>query len=243
MTFENLLSELNFHQETEQAIAQKIKRDEKNIAEISQTAYQGENFEFALLKRKPFTRLVAISYLLLSKFEEYKAKQIPDQIILDTIRDLSLRAALYHAQTGKPGISKADVIWFRHLMNISIFKIGSLQFQPFQMICMDEETIGESYMTFTQAQKQALPAGSPVLNCHIQHGADLTPKAVDESFHEAKTFFANHYPQESFQAFLCYSWLLYPPMQEHLSPHSNIRHFANKFRVIADCPESEQAMT
>ncbi len=52
-------------------------------------------------------------------------------------------------------------------MNVSIFKISSLQFQPFEMIYLDEETIGEPYMAFTKEQKESLPNGLPVINCHI----------------------------------------------------------------------------
>ena len=39
-------------------------------------------------------------------------------------------------------------------LNVVIFKIGSLQFQPFEMIYLDEETIGEPYMTFSKEQKE-----------------------------------------------------------------------------------------
>lgn len=85
------------------------------------------------------------------------------------------------------------MIWFRHIMSVAIFKIGSLQFQPFKMIYLDEETIGEPYMSFMAEQKKALPAGSPVLNCHIQQGADLRPESVNLSFKMAKAFFAEYF--------------------------------------------------
>ncbi len=126
-------------------------------------------------------------------------------------------------------------------MNVAIFKIGSLQFQPFKMIYLDEETIGEPYMSFTAEQKKALPAGSPVLNCHIQQGADLRPESVNLSFKMAKEFFAEYFPKEQYKAFLCYSWMLYPPMQMYLSGNSNIRQFAGNFCIIGDCSDSAQA--
>lgn len=46
-------------------------------------------------------------------------------------------------------------------MNVAIFKVGSLQFQPFKMIYLDEETIGEPYMSFTAEQKKLCPQVLP----------------------------------------------------------------------------------
>jgi hypothetical protein len=35
--------------------------------------------------------------------------------------------------------------------------------------------------------------------------------------------------------------MLYPPMLEKLSEKSNIKQFADKFAIIGDCPDPEQA--
>lgn len=242
MTLETMMSELHYTNDIEQAILRKIRNDEKLINEISETAYYGEDFNFALCMRMPLTRLAVVTYLLLRKYDDYKAKGISESIIFDTFRDVSLRAKLYYKKTGKAGISKEDVIWFRHIMNVAIFKIGSLQFQPFEMIYLDEETIGEPYMVFTKEQKETLPTGTPVINCHIQQGADLSPEAVKASFQSAKRFFSTHYPTVQYKAFLCYSWLLYPPMVKNLAEKSNIKQFAADFSIIGACDDSEQAI-
>lgn len=241
MTLETMLSELRYPDGIRYAVSQKIRRDEKTIAEIAKSAYLGEDYNFALCGRMPLTRLAVVTYLLLCKYDDYKAKGIPDEVIFDTFRDVALRATLYYEKTGKVGISKGDVIWFRHIMNGVIFKIGSLQFQCFEMIYLDEETIGEPYMTFTKEQKENLPTGTPVINCHIQQGADLRPDAVEESFQRAKRFFSTHYPAK-YKAFLCYSWLLYPPMVKCLSQKSNIKRFADRFTILGDINDSEQAV-
>ena len=241
MTLETMLSELRYTSDIEQAVLWKIRKDEKLIDSIADTAYLGEDFNFALCKRMPLTRLAVVTYLLLRKYDDYKAKEIPDSIIFDTFQDVSLRAKLYHEKTGKVGIAKGDVIWFRHIMNVAVFKIGALQFQPFEMIYLDEEAIGEPYIVFTKEQKEALPAGAPVINCHIQQDADLSPEAVEASFHSARQFFSTHFSVQ-FKAFLCYSWLLYPPMVKRLSPKSNIKQFAANFTVIGACDDSEQAI-
>lgn len=241
MNLETIISELHYKKDIEQAVLQKIRKSENEIKKIAETAYHGEDFKFALCGRRPLTRLAVATYLLLRKYDDYKSKEIPDSIIFDTFRDVSLRAKLYYEKTGKIGISKEDVIWFRHIMNVAIFKIGALQFQPFEMIYLDEETIGEPYITFTKEQKEALPPQTPVINCHIQQDADLGPKAVKASFHSAKQFFLTHFSAQ-YKAFLCYSWLLYPPMVKHLSQKSNIKQFAENFTIIGACDDSEQAI-
>lgn len=241
MTLEAIMSELHYTNNIEKAVLRKIRKDEQLIDEIAETACHGEDFDLALCKRMPLTRLSVVTVLLLRKYDDYKAKGISDRIIFDTFRDVSLRAKLYYKKTGKVGISKGDVIWFRHIMNVNIFKIGALQFQPFEMLYLDEETIGEPYMVFANEQKEALATGTPVINCHIQQGADLRPEAVEASFQSAKRFFSTHFPAVPYKAFLCYSWLLYPPMVERLSEKSNIRQFAANFSIIGACDDSEQA--
>lgn len=242
MTLETMMSELHYTNDIEQTILRKIRKDEKLIDEIAETAYLGKDLNFNLCKCTPLTRLSVITYLLLCKYDDYKAKGISDSIIFDTFRDVSLRAKLYYKKTGKVGISKEDVIWFRHIMNVVIFKIGALQFQLFEMIYLDEETIGEPYMTFTKEQKEVLPTGTPVINCHIQQDANLNPEAVEASFQSSKCFFSTHFPAVQYKAFLCYSWLLYPPMVKHLLGKSNIKQFAANFSIIGVCDDSEQAI-
>ena len=241
MTLETLLPQLEFNSIIEDAVKQKIIKSRRQIEVIAETAYNSDNFDFPLCKRMPLTRLVVVVYLLSQKFAEYKAIGTTDDIILDTFRDVSLRANLYYKQNGKIGISKDDVIWFRHIMNVHIFKIGVLQYQTFNMIYLDEETIGEPYMVFTQEQKLALPNGSPVINCHIQKGANIRAALVNESIDQAKVFFKDCFPSIEYKAFLCYSWLLYPPMLNMLSENSNIKQFAKCFSIVGECNDSEQA--
>ena len=241
MTIETLLPQLEFNSVIEDAVKQKIIKSRRQIEVIAETAYSSDNFAFPLCKRMPLTRLVVVVYLLSQKYADYKAIGVTDEIILNTFRDVSLRANLYYKQNGKIGISKDDVIWFRHIMNVDIFKIGVLQYQTFNMIYLDEETIGEPYMVFTQEQKLALPTGSPVINCHIQKGANISATSVNKSIDQAKMFFKDCFPSIEYKAFLCYSWLLYPPMLNMLSENSNIKQFAKCFSIIGECNDSEQA--
>lgn len=241
MTLEKVLSKLKFECIIEDVVSRKITKDIRLIEEIAETAYSSDDISFPLCQRMPLTRLAVVTYLLTQKYTEYKDIGISDDIIWDTFCDVSLRADLYYKQNGKIGISKDDVIWFRHIMNVSIFKIGALQYQNFEMIYLDEASIGEEYMVFTEDQKGILPNGSPVINCHIQRNADISAASVENSLERAKVFFTEYFPSIRYKAFLCYSWLLYPPMLKRLSDKSNIKQFAEHFSIISSCNDSTQA--
>ncbi|MBR5962392.1 MAG: hypothetical protein IKZ98_15515 [Clostridia bacterium] len=60
-------------------------------------------------------------------------------------------------------------------------------------------------------------------------------------FDRPKRFFKTHFSEKQFLAFLCYSWLLYPPMTKQLSMQSNIRLFSKRFSIIGSCDDSTQA--
>lgn len=241
MTLEILLSQLQFDPAVKEAAEQKITKNRRQIESIAETAYAGSDFNFPLCKRMPLTRLAAVVWLLTQKYDEYQSIGVPSDIIWDTFRDVSLRANLHHKHRGQIGISKDDVIWFRHIMNVHIFKIGALQYQKFNMVYLDEETIGEPYMVFSKEQKSSLPPGSPVINCHIQKGANIRADLVKESMERAGAFFDERFPTVPYRAFLCYSWLLYPPMLKMLSEESNIKRFAERFSIIGTCSDSAQA--
>ena len=230
---------LNLSPETEKAVISALSM--KNFAEICNNAYSGEAPDYPILSRKPLTRLSAVVGLLCGKYEDYKSLGVPEKVIEETFRDVSLRARIYEKKTGKPGISKEDALWFRHIINCKIFKIGVLQFQPFEMIYLDEEFLGEPYMEFSKEQKEKLPSGAHVINCHIQCGANLSTEEIKASFADAQALFKKIYPETKFKAFLCYSWLLYPDMINILPENSNIKAFAKNFEIIGKIQDREQA--
>ncbi|MBQ6876771.1 MAG: DUF5596 domain-containing protein [Oscillospiraceae bacterium] len=239
MEQQKILEILKLSPKTEKAVISIFSK--KQFADICKTAYSGEAPNFPLLKRKPLTRLAVVVGLLCEKYEDYKSLGITENIIAETFRDVKLRAELYEKKIGKPGISRDDVIWFRHIMNINIFKVGVLQFQTFKMVYLDEDFLGETYMVFAKQQKLKLPPGTNVINCHIQQGADLSTEAVNKSFSDAQAFFQKIFPETIFKAFLCYSWLLYPDMIKMLPKTSNIKALAGNFEIIGKVQDSDQA--
>ena len=98
MILETLLPQLEFQSNIEDAVKQKMIKSRRQVEEIAATAYSSNDFDFLLRKRMPLTRLVVVIYLLTQKYVEYKAIGVTDEIILDTFRDVSLRANLYYKQ-------------------------------------------------------------------------------------------------------------------------------------------------
>ena len=209
---------------------------------IAETAYSGEDMQFPIINLTPDARLAATVQLLTEKYPACKNLGVPENIIRDTFRDVTLRARLHEERYGAPGLTDDDAVWFRHIMNLNIFQIGPIQYQPFSMIYLDKETLGEDYMEISASCKAALPPDTPVINCHVPFGADLKGSRVADSLSEADNFFKVLHPEISYRAFICYSWLLYPPMLRRLGENSAIRRFARHFTITGWCGDNEQAM-
>ena len=97
-------------------------------------------------------------------------------------------------------------------------------------------------MELSKEGKALLAEGCDVLSCHIRHGVDLKDSSVEASLRKAEGFFKEHYAHTKFRAFVCSSWLLYPPMTAVLEEQSKIRQFASHFLIVAACPNRRQAM-
>lgn len=239
---ENILNKIEFNTSLKIKILEYIKKNKKFVFNASKESYEGEVPKFPICKRKPFTRLVLVVYKLIELKDRYDKLGIPENIFYDTIKDIKLRQEIYFADKFDIGISKADAIWFRHLFKMIIFKLGALQFQIFHMIYLDEDVVEGGYMKFDSAQKEKLPSGTPVINVHIQKGADISPTACEDSFKKAESFFRKFFPEHDYKAFICYSWLLYPGNKKLLSENSNIVKFAKRFEIISEIKDREEAV-
>ena len=80
--------------------------------------------------------------------------------------------------------------------------------------------------------EKVLKTGDDVLSVHIPADGKMSPELVDDALRQAEEFFAQHYPETQFSAYVCSSWLLNTDMEEFLSPESNIIKFRNRFRVV-----------
>ena len=241
LSFEEVVRNLHFIPYIEQEILRAFSRKEKWIQEIAETAYSGTDYAFPLLKRRPFTRLLVLCYLLKIKFIEYQKVGASEEIIWDTFQDVSVRSNLTYLATGKIGISKEEVIWFSHIFSTAIFKIGVLQYE-ITKLQYPKKGKDDPYMELSKEGKALLAEGCDVLSCHIRHGVDLKDRSVEASLRKEEAFFKEHYTHTKFRAFVCSSWLLYPPMTAVLGERSKIRQFASRFTIVAACPNRRQAM-
>lgn len=238
---ENILLLLKMDAVVNEVIRKYVEKTQE-IEELVAKAYEGEIPDFNIAKRKPHVRLAIVCYKLINLQKEYVLKGIEGSVFQSTIDDITLRQNIYWRKTGKVGLSRDDVIWFRHIFAMKIFKLGELQFQIFDMLYLDEETIGEEYMMFSKEQKLRLPSKTPVINVHIQKKANLEPNKIDESFQLAQQFFENYFPEHKYKGFLCYSWLMYPENKKLLSTDSKILKFASRFTIISQIQDTEEAI-
>ncbi len=208
----------------------------------AKNAYSGELPDYPIIRRAPLDRLVILYCCLEEIWEKYAALGIPDKIIEDTVSDFFRRVQCFQTKTEKIGLSKADILWFRHLYFCELFQLGSLQFQPFSMVYLDREGCGEDYMIFEPNIKKRIPQGTPVINVHIPNKTDLSPKAVEASLKTAVDFFQRYLPEHDATHFLCYSWLLYPGLSDLLSEESNIRGFSSRFEIIGTVQDASEAL-
>ena len=95
MTLETLLPKLEFAHGMEDAVRREISRDPERIRRLAAEAYQGEDFDFRLCGSEPLTRLAVITGLLTEKYDAYREKGAPGDVIFETFKDVTLRAGLY----------------------------------------------------------------------------------------------------------------------------------------------------
>ena len=79
---------------------------------------------------------------------------------------------------------------------------------------------------------KVLATGDDVISVHIPAEGRMTPELVDEAFQIADDFFAKHYGDMDFKAYVCSSWLLNTDIKEFLDADSNIIRFQNRFRIV-----------
>ena len=97
---------------------------------------------------------------------------------------------------------------------MKVFRLGRLEFE---IMNAEKQIKGNGI---------SIEAGEPIINIHIPEGEALSRTACGESLKRAHEWFGAK------QKFICYSWLLYPGLNEILAAESNIIHFQNRFHLI-----------
>lgn len=177
-----------------------------------------ETAEAHLRERSPLEILCIYLLTIPELRRRYEKKGIPEDILWNGLRDISIWAAEYEQRYQRPGI--AEWRWVAKTLRMEVFRLGRLQFEP----------------TYLQQELRydgvTVPSGTSALNVHIPAGEPLTENAACESLGRAKAFFRNYLDFDA-QIMCCDSWLLSPALQDLLPQESNILRFQKMFNIYA----------
>ena len=152
--------------------------------------------------------------------EQYHALGIGNEVMADTLSDLTVNMNEYHVRFGRPGIGAFRIGWLLNHFTGKLFRLGRLQFMlaPFNPV---------------RPEDMALPIspGDEILEVHIAKGSPLHYEACQASYGFSADFYARHFPAAKIKAFTCCSWLLSPDIDVLLPPNSNIIRFKKDFTV------------
>lgn len=153
-------------------------------------------------------------------FDRYRERSIPEEIFWDSMIDLRCKLLECHRVRGVWGTFVLD--WYPGFYRLERFALGRLQFE---------------HTEFPLENAPELEKGQIVYNCHIPSSGPLTPKLVDDSLRRAKAFYEKELQGEKMPVY-CHSWLLYPPHVALFPENSNLRRFAERFKVLKSIPDS-----
>ena len=175
-----------------------------NIAEYDQECEDGKK------------NLLACLYMCEAQAEKCRAIGIPEDIIVDTLRDFVTWTNTWTKLKG--GLYLGELVWLNRHVDMKLFRLGRLQF------CMS--TAEHDVPSYN------LKEGDKVIEVHIPEGAPLTKEACAESFRMAKEFLKKHFPDFDYKCFLTHTWLLDDTVNQFLKPESNIIKFQEFFDPV-----------
>lgn len=157
-------------------------------------------------------------------YEEYKKQSIAEEVFDATFYDITLWTIECYRKHGIYGLEEA--YWIGVSAHMKLFRLGRLQFEPVEI---KEDMTGE---------KVQFKKGTKLLNVHIPAGERMEYDECLKSFKRAEEFFG-----DSYEGYMCDSWLLAPALKQFLAEESNIIRFQNLFEVTKvhySFPQSEQ---
>jgi hypothetical protein len=141
--------------------------------------------------------------------KRYAEKGISGEIFLHTMGDIVTWTNTWSQIKG--GLYLGELSWLANHLSMRLFRLGRLQF------CMGQDK----------------DRGN-VIEIHIPEGAPLDPVECRTSIEQAKTFFAEFFPEFEYAYFSCHSWLLDSTVGEYLGENSNITKFRNLFEITRE---------
>ena len=151
----------------------------------------------------------------------YEEKNIPGDVLTDTINDLAVWINRNHDWFGEWGFAQHG--WLNLHIRCKLFKLGRLQFEMREL--SDSVTLNKD------GREVVLNPGDRVLGIHIPRGGKMEESACLDSFERAKEFFPKYFGY-NFKAFTCSTWLFDPDFDKLLPPDSNILKFQKLFTIF-----------
>jgi GNAT-like C-terminal domain/N-acyltransferase N-terminal domain len=145
-------------------------------------------------------------------------RRVPDEISWATLADLGRNLKRDRALLGDGGLRTSG--WLTLHFRGAIYQLGRLQF--------NRTSVRAAHVA------GAFREGEPAIGIHIPESGPLTPDSCDDSFAQARTFFARHFPETPTHLAICTSWLLDPQLADYLEPESNIVRFQRRFTLVGD---------
>lgn len=176
-----------------------------------------ENFSVKDLdvKKEPSAENLLTALYLCDEVEgRYLEMGIPDEVLLDTLRDITVWCDTWTGVKGRLALGQLD--WLSHHMNLRIYKLGRLQFY----LGRSKETLEDIGVT----------KGDAVLDIHIPAVGKLDIDECKKSLETAKAFFRKYFPDFDFKCFTCHSWLLDDTLKKYLPENGNIIRFGDMFK-------------
>ena len=160
--------------------------------------------------------LLAFLYLCEGILPQAQERGIPEDIIVDTLKDIVIWTENYTEMKGSLFLGELD--WLKLHMRFSLFRLGRLQFRMAK--------------AFRDMPEAGIVKGDNVMEIHIPRGSKLDIAECEKSIAWAKEFFARYFPEFSYSCFTCNSWLLDDTLKEYLPENSNIIRFGNLFTKV-----------
>ena len=167
--------------------------------------------------------LLSFLYMCETLKKQYEEKQIDNEILLDTLKDI-VRWAITWSEL-KGCLYLGEIKWLGNHLGMTLFKLGRLQFNMAQI---EEDMAKEGFLK-----------GDKIIEVHIPSCGPLKKEECEKSIIAAKEFFKKYYPDYNYKAFTCHSWLLDTSLNEILSKDSNIIQFQNMFDVTTEDKSDE----
>ena len=150
--------------------------------------------------------------------ERYRDAGISDEIYFKSVEDLKWK--LLECRECEEVWGTFVPSWYRGFFEMTRFGLGRLQFEETQFGDDEYEKNGLK-----------LKRGDRVINFHIPSAGPLTRESRIDAYKRAYKFFGGKNGEP--MAFVCGSWLLYPPHREFLPAGCNILDFMDDFDIIS----------